>query len=164
VRLRSVPFASFLIVFCSFGGQFTVAYLAIEEEMKTKRRIKTAQERATDLLVVYSPLRTRRTGGMYGLIGIVGETPNKTRIEQTTDAYRETWRNLCFLAGMLALIPYLNSNRRAILEHEGQKILAEADEFMKDCKWSASTKRKLTVFTERIVTLKEKIEKDMKAK
>ena len=101
---------------------------------------------------------------MYGLIGIVGETPNKTRIEQTTDAYRETWRNLCFLAGMLALIPYLNSNRRAILEHEGQKILAEADEFMKDCKWSASTKRKLTVFTERIVTLKEKIEKDMKAK
>jgi len=129
-----------------------------------------AKERTEQLIQRYSPHTARRRNVLYWILGSFGGPPenNKKRsiMGRTLDSYHELKFDLSFLAGMLTLLPLLNSARGVQYRDEGEKILSDANElihsFLEDGNATVNLVRKMRVCGERIIRLRDKIQKEMK--
>jgi hypothetical protein len=130
-----------------------------------------AKKRTEELIQWYSPHKTRKQSVFYGVLtGIGGKqetNQQRTILGRALDSYRRLNSDLNFLAGMLTLLPFLKSKRTIQFRDEGEKILSEADELMNgllgDRKPTVKMVRKMRVCGEKIMKLRAKIAKEMKA-
>jgi hypothetical protein len=73
-----------------------------------------AKERSEQLVGNYTPYKIRKKGVFYkALFGLTGTKPNSQRsiVDRTLESYDKLTSDLYFLAGMLTVLPFLQSNR-----------------------------------------------------
>jgi hypothetical protein len=121
--------------------------------------------RTENIVGIYSPHVKRKQGPLFGMLyrNLGPGQPNKgkTIVGRTMDSYRELQGSLHFLAGVLTLLPLIDSARRVQFQHDGEKLLLEASEFARKCEPSVGSIRKMRVFSEKINGLTEKVKRDL---
>ena len=124
------------------------------------------KERAERLLLGYSPFRSRKAP-LYGLgiFGLDKKNKDQTILGRALDSYRELRTDLGFLAGMLTVLPLLDSPRKIQHQAEGERILKEGDElihrFLGNKTATVNLVRKMRICGERIIKLRDKVQKEM---
>jgi hypothetical protein len=130
-----------------------------------------AKERTDLLIQLYSPYKKRKQESLYrALLGFETEEPNRKRSisSRAMDSYRVLSSDLNFLTGMLTVMPFLQSPRTIQFQDEGEKLLREANDlihkFFGQKQTSVNTVRKMRIYGEKIVRLRDKIKKEMSRK
>ena len=117
-----------------------------------------------NMIALYRPYRSRKRSRLYGLLWPVGDEPNKKKTihGRASDAFHRLDDGLAFLAGFLTLVPHLGLKRAVPLQYEGEKLMSDAYDFLKNFGDATVSKvRKLRIYEERIVGFVEKVEKDL---
>jgi hypothetical protein len=93
----------------------------------------------------------------------MGDASNKKKsiYGRAADSFGQLDDSLTFLAGFLTLLPHLGLKRAVQLQHDGEKLMWDARDFLSSIgEPSVAKVRRLRVFNERIVGFVEKVEKD----